>query len=327
MKIALKFAQTNSGATTWMNNLITALNQEGIQTSTEIYKLTNNFKPATPHPSPNCDLIQTDITGFRYKTNKPLAVVEYHLITDPLIWKYYSFSQKIFNQILHYWELKTLKQADVIISISRYTQKKLTELLGFDSVVIYPGINTNLFMPLSSQIHNKPFQLLFVGNPSKRKGADLLPIIMQKLGPGYLLRYTSGLNKNPYPGLNQTNTISLGKLNLKQLISEYQRCDALLFPSRLEGFCFAVAEAMACSKPIVCSNCSSLPELVINQKGGFLCKSEDVDDFVDKIQLLANKPALVKKMGIFNHQRIINSFSLPKMALQFIKLYENTIYK
>lgn len=56
-----------------------------------------------------------------------------------------------------------------------------------------------------------------------------------------------------------------------------------LLLSRLEGFGYAVAEAMACEKPVVCTNGSLLPELVVDQKSGFLCEQDNVSDFVKKL--------------------------------------------
>ncbi|MCS6911544.1 MAG: glycosyltransferase family 4 protein, partial [Anaerolineales bacterium] len=42
----------------------------------------------------------------------------------------------------------------------------------------------------------------------------------------------------------------------------YSGATAFVFPSLYEGFGFPVLEAMACGTPIVCSNTSSLPEVV-----------------------------------------------------------------
>ncbi|QKQ28197.1 glycosyltransferase [Candidatus Reidiella endopervernicosa] len=48
------------------------------------------------------------------------------------------------------------------------------------------------------------------------------------------------------------------------------KCDALLFPSRLEGFGYAPAEAMSCGKPVITSNISSLRKLLLIIKQAFV---------------------------------------------------------
>lgn len=54
---------------------------------------------------------------------------------------------------------------------------------------------------------------------------------------------------------------------------------------------------MACRKPVVAFNVSSNPEVVIDGENGFLIKMNDLEDFSDKLILLAENPGLRGKMG------------------------------
>ena len=171
-----------------------------------------------------------------------------------------------------------------------YFQESFNELYPNNKTkVIYPYVDKKRFKPKKVKIDDKRFKLLFTGNLIKRKGVDLLPKIMEKLGQDYVLYYTSGLRTKIPKSFNLTNMIPLGKLSEDELVEWYNKCDALLFPTRLEGFGYSVAEAMACGKPVIATNCSSIPELVKDGKDGFLCEMDNVDDFVEKIKILWRK--------------------------------------
>jgi glycosyltransferase involved in cell wall biosynthesis len=53
-----------------------------------------------------------------------------------------------------------------------------------------------------------------------------------------------------------------GFVSSDDLAALYQSCQALVFPSLYEGFGMPVVEAMAFGKPVLCSNLTSLPEVV-----------------------------------------------------------------
>lgn len=53
----------------------------------------------------------------------------------------------------------------------------------------------------------------------------------------------------------------LGSIPQFELAALYSGCAVFAFPSEYEGFGLPVLEAMACGAPVVCSDCSSLPEV------------------------------------------------------------------
>jgi hypothetical protein len=62
-------------------------------------------------------------------------------------------------------------------------------------------------------------------------------------------------------GLGETVVLT-GFVSSDDLAALYQSCRALIFPSLYEGFGMPVVEAMAFGKPVLCSNLTSLPEIV-----------------------------------------------------------------
>jgi glycosyltransferase involved in cell wall biosynthesis len=278
----------------------------------------------------DCIVVHTNADyGVMFKVpTKPYVVTVHHNVFDENYQRSTSFAQRAY----HYGLLKrrvaqALRDADKVVAVSYSTKASLERTFRATRIdVIHNGVDTNTFqpkqVPVPDEFANR-VRLLFVGNLTRRKGADLLPEIMRRLGRDYVLFYTTGFR--PREVFDKPNMISLGVSSREDLVEIYNFCDIFLFPSRLEGFGYAVAEAMACGKPVVCTNCSSLPELVVDQEGGFLCKAENAEDFAEKIQALGGNPELRESMGKFNRQRILDHFTLAKTAHNYLRLYEDVL--
>lgn len=266
--------------------------------------------------------------GFVFKSElHPLIVSVLHIITNPFQTNYLTLAQKLYYQLMLKYMYRSVKKAQIVITISKATEQTVRNLFGVTNVeTVYCGIDTNIFKPISikSDLYPEKIKLLFVGNLTKRKGVDLLPKIMEKLDNRFLLFYTTGL-RSPKMVFPDARLIPLGRLTTEELVYWYNLCDIGLLPSRLEGFGYAVAEAMACGKPVVATNCSSLPEIVINGENGFLCKMDDVSDFVDKIMTLADNQTMRQEIGVRNRQRIVNNFNLEKMGKEYNELYRRVL--
>ena len=202
-------------------------------------------------------------------------------------------------------------------------------MFGFQNArLIYNGINTDFFKPSPVQrskygIARGKTVLLFTGNLIRRKGCDLLPAIMRALGPDYLLLLTCGMRGTKPLPIN--NCLNLGSVPGHQLPEIYNLCDLMLFPTRLEGFGLSVAEAMACAKPVVSTECSALPELLGSGECGFLCAPDSIKEFVARIQWLRKHPEERAAMGAAGRQRVIERFSLQRMVDGYLALYEELV--
>jgi glycosyltransferase involved in cell wall biosynthesis len=104
----------------------------------------------------------------------------------------------------------------------------------------------------------------------------------------------------------------------------YREMDILVMPTVREGFGMAVVEAMACGLPVVASDCSSIPELLDDGKGGYLCPVGDVAAFADRINMLAQSQKLRREMGDYNRAKAIETFGLEKMIAAYRHLFSHT---
>jgi glycosyltransferase involved in cell wall biosynthesis len=118
----------------------------------------------------------------------------------------------------------------------------------------------------------------------------------------------------------------LGKLTHAQVPDAYRSADALLFPTRLEGFGYAAVEAMACALPVVATNSSSIPEIVQHGQTGHLCQQDDVAGFVSAVRALAADPQMWKRMGDAGRRRAVEHFQIDKMVSAYINVCEQLLH-
>jgi glycosyltransferase involved in cell wall biosynthesis len=108
-------------------------------------------------------------------------------------------------------------------------------------------------------------------------------------------------------------------------VDYYRLADVLLFPSLMEGFGLSVAEAMSCGLPVVVSDRGSLPELVADGEGGFLCDPDDREAFARRIVLLLGDPMLRRKFGAANQARVDASFRWSHCVAGTARVYEDVL--
>lgn len=214
-----------------------------------------------------------------------------------------------------------LGAADHIVVVSRFLADCVRALAPTVPIeVIHNGIDVARFVPAPAVAADaRPLRVLFVGNPSRRKGFHLLQQIAAALPAGVELAFTAGLRAERVAGT--PGLVALGQVPYEQMHRLYQQADVLLFPTRREGFGLCVAEAMACGLPVVSSRCSAIPELVDEDRGGFLLPPDDVAGMVAALHKLLAEPALRADMGAYNRERAVRDFALPRMLAQYRELF------
>ncbi|MBW2108929.1 MAG: glycosyltransferase family 4 protein [Deltaproteobacteria bacterium] len=255
----------------------------------------------------------------------PIVATVHHCVHDPEILPYKGRMQNLYHRFWIYnIEIECLRRAQRIIAVSRFTATKTKLVFNIkDLTVIHNGIDCNQFVPLSRSAPHSPFHLLYVGNWSLRKGVDLIGPIMEQLGPDFELRYTIDSHGYHHRYRLPSNCKSLGRLSRKDLIKVFQNSDALILPSRLEGFGLVVAEAMACGVPAIATCCSALPEVVENGVTGFLCQ-HTVEDFVKACRKVTERDIWLS-MHTQARERAVRLFNEDDMASNYIRIY-NTLY-
>lgn len=330
MKVWLPTIKAGSGSDVFVKRLAAALNRQGLETEITWFDQRYEFAPfllRNISPPAGTDIIIANSwNGFAFKRpGIPLVIVELHCVLDPGFRPYKSRSQHLYHTLLiKQFETASFRKAAHVVAISEYTAGSLKQVFGLPDVSVIPlWVPIDKFVPAQTVASrpDQPFRLLFVGNLLRRKGADLLVPIMEQLGNGFQLRLTTGLRsvaRDKYPD----NMLPLGHLSEAELIREYQNCDALLFPSRFEGFGYAVLEAMACGKPAITSANTSLTELVTDGENGILCPTDSVDCFVAACQALAENRSRCQKMGDLGLRKARAEFTEEYNASRYAAMLE-----
>ena len=227
----------------------------------------------------------------------------------------------------------SIRAADAVVCVSRYTQRQVEQTYGKrDTVLVFDGIDTDVFVPTPDFARSDhglppsdaPIRLLFIGNNTRRKGFDLLPKIMDLLPEAYVLYYNGGFQhtgeRPPHPRM-----ISIGSPDRAGLVAAYQSCDILLFPSRLEGFGIAPAEALACGRPVVTTDASALPEVVDHGQNGYLCQRNDLAGYAAAVRQLGEDAALRRRFGEHGREKVARSFGYDQLAGGLLAVYERLL--
>jgi glycosyltransferase involved in cell wall biosynthesis len=89
----------------------------------------------------------------------------------------------------------------------------------------------------------------------------------------------------------------------------YAATSIYLQPSKVESLGLAVLDAMSSGIVPVVSDVGGLPELVLNNVSGIICRSNHIEDFVDAINTLVRDLPMRNRMEKEAGQRLIQDFS------------------
>lgn len=222
------------------------------------------------------DLLHSPYYVMPYWVHCPSVVTMYDLI--PMIYPQY-LAPRGTAWIFRATASLATRRANHIIAISESTKRDLVRLLGASEkrITVTHLAADERFRPLDSQQLEKTigtYQLperyiLYLGiNKPHKNLAFLLQVLRELRTEARLVlagkedpRYLQVREETQRLGL-EDRVVFLGDVPEKDLPIIYNGAEVFVFPSLYEGFGLPVLEAMACGTPVVCSNSSSLPEIV-----------------------------------------------------------------
>lgn len=224
-------------------------------------------------------------------------------------------------------------RADHVICISESTRRDVIEILGLPpekTSVIYLGFDlmgdaithSNLVLPGS-----EPY-LLYVGN---RGGYKNFLRLLEAYGTSPTLKAQYRLICFGGGEFSADESIAMQKLGLKsgqvmqlggddKLLGKlYTQASAFIFPSHYEGFGIPPLEAMSHDCPVVCSNTSSIPE-VVGDAGEYFDPA-DTDGMRKAVERVVTSDSHRKLLIAKGRERLKN-FSWDRCAAETLAIYK-----
>ncbi|KXB30137.1 hypothetical protein AT959_12240 [Dechloromonas denitrificans] len=216
----------------------------------------------------------------------PTSLTQYDLI--PLVMSDIYMPPGAFRDY-YMKKLEGVKQADLLLAISEYSQREAIEWLGMQSediVHISFAADSKFAEEPAGGLHDvertvskyglRPGYLLYApGGFDARKNMDRLleaySLLPEDVRGRHQLAIASKLHEGVRAGIEwkagtfgvqASEIVLMDYVPDEDLMHLYRACHAYVFPSLHEGFGLPALEAMFCGAPVIASNCTSIPEVM-----------------------------------------------------------------
>jgi glycosyltransferase involved in cell wall biosynthesis len=270
----------------------------------------------------------------------------------PSVLTFHDMQHEFYPEYFSAFEMKTRRElyrpspglATRVIAISEHAKSCLVDRYGIQPGkidVIYNGFNPSyrildnpdglqqirlkydldrpfMYYPAATwphKNHRKLFAALKIMKDLHRFDGQLVLSGIVKQAHGEILTEIQRLNL-------EKEVRVLGFLPEADLPWLFNSARLLVFPSLFEGFGIPLVEAMACGCPIVCSNVTSIPE-VVGDAGVFFDPSI-AEDIAEKIWMLWTDDAMRQEMAKIGLRRA-KMFNWEETAKKTVEVYEKAV--
>jgi phosphatidylinositol alpha-mannosyltransferase len=194
--------------------------------------------------------------------------------------------------------------------------------------VIPNGVPTETFTPARPTAEPRgPFRLLFVGNwRDSRKGLAYLLEAHAQLAAGGFDARLDVVGQGPAGAKARPGVHFHGPIGDEAVLADFYRsCDLFVAPATgQEAFGIVLLEAMACAKPVVCSDIEGYRQ-VVDEAGARLVPPRDAGALRGAIAELAANPERRARMGAWNRRRA-ETFGWDRIAARVREEYCEAIH-
>ncbi|WP_348266035.1 glycosyltransferase family 4 protein [Edaphobacter paludis] len=199
-------------------------------------------------------------------------------------------------------EEQIYEAADAITVPSRFAARSFIESgIPAEKLRVIPyGVRLERFTRTGEPPADQ-FQVLFAGSVGLRKGFPYLLEAFAKLRhPAKRLRVAGTVHpdlKTVLDRLPRENVEFLGSVKQDVLAKLMSTSHVMVLPSLEEGLALVQGQALACGCPVLCSTNTGGEDLFTDSVEGFIVPIRDVSALTERMQQLADDPALQARMS------------------------------
>ncbi len=227
---------------------------------------------------------------------------------------------------------------DFFLPLSKKFEKILLDLgCPPDKIKVLPlGIDLSKFKYIKRPKHEK-ITLLTVGRLVEKKGHRYAIEAIRKSVHLKKIEYLIAGDGPMRPELEKltkklgisANVEFLGVTNPDLIPKLYKKSDIFILPSHIssrgdtEGTPMVLMEAQATGLPIISTIHSSIPEVVLDKKTGFLVEEKDSEALAKKIDLFIENGALRERMGKLGRVFIRENYDKQILIKRLMEIYKS----
>lgn len=218
-------------------------------------------------------------------------------------------------------------RTDLIINISKYEQREAIRygIPEHKMVTVYNGIappeRVQRYDNAKVNLDPNKINLLFVGRFDRQKGTDLLLDMFRSYELEHIQLLLIGEAVLAEGRLQIPDSVlNIGWVDNRMIDQYYNLADAVIIPSRWEGFGLVAIEAMKNRKAVIASNRGALPEIVENNRTGYIFDLDHMETLVDILRTTTKEE--LAAMGEAGYERYTRMFQSDTMNETIINYYE-----
>ncbi len=197
-------------------------------------------------------------------------------------------------------------------------------------IVIPNAIDSAVFRKMDKQqcrrelgIDPKLFVVIYVGQFVQRKGYERVAAAIDRLNDNNIGAVFLGGNKEGWVPQCQ-GIIKCGLVAHSEIPKYLNAADVFVLPTRAEGCCNAIVEAMACGLPIVSSDLPFNHD-ILDSTNALLIQPDSIDEIATSIQTIKSNPMMQASMGkcCLEKSRGLNIIARTKRIIDFIEERSN----
>ncbi len=284
--------------------------------------------------------LQDPITGFftifslKIRKLPVKIVVETHgdfintigLEKNLLIPKFYTL---IFSYLAKY----SIKNADLIRSISDFTEKQALNF-GYKGLFVrFPAwINIDNYLNADTKrLSTGTFKIIFVGSVTERKNPKIIiesletideGISLEIIGQTPNLKYLKELNKLIASSKHAKSITMTPFIKAEELILKYSSANLFILPSKSEGLGRVIIEAQSTACPVLVSSNTGMTDLIIENETGYIFENNNKNDLTKKIQYIIDNYESALQIGLNSKDFVKENQSVANFEFGYKKLID-----